>query len=117
MKDLFEKRPSKEEDMELIFKLREEIMTKEKLLRAADENMEYYRNELLNREELYNKYFGTNNPKVGFINPIKNKENTTNNQNGNIGQKVRIYNIRFKFILLNKFFINIFIKLKKEKYK
>jgi hypothetical protein len=59
--------------MELIFKLREEIMQKDKLLRAADENMEYYRNELLNREELYNKYFGTNNPKVGFINPLEKK--------------------------------------------
>jgi len=89
LKDLFEKRPSKEEDMELIFKLREELMTKDKLLRAADENMEYYRNELLNREELYNKYFGTNNPKVGFINPIKNKENNSNNnQNGSNSQKV-----------------------------
>ena len=62
--------------MELIFKLREEIMTKDKLLRAADENMEYYRNELLNREELYNKYFGTNNPKVGFINPLEKKGST-----------------------------------------
>ena len=88
LKDLFEKRPSKEEDMELIFKLREELLSKEKLLRAADENMEYYRNELLNREELYNKYFGKENPKVGFINPIKNKENAANNQNGNNIQKV-----------------------------
>jgi len=70
--------------MELIFKLREEIMSKDKLLRAADENMEYYRNELLNREELYNKYFGTNNPKVGFINPIKNKESSNSNNNQNI---------------------------------
>ncbi len=74
--------------MELIMKLREEIMNKEKLLRAADENLEYYRNELLNREELYNKYFGKDNPKVGFINPIKNKEGGNNNQNN--GQKVFI---------------------------
>ena len=91
--------------MELIFKLKEELLTKDKLLRAADENMEYYRNELLNREELYNKYFGTNNPKVGFINPIKNKETAAGNQNGNNTQKVKLiilwihifFNLKFKF--------------------
>ncbi len=83
--------------MEIIFKLKEELMTKDKLLRAADENMEYYRNELLNREELYNKYFGTNNPKVGYIDPIKKKEALNNNQNGNNIQKVKIiYFLNFK---------------------
>ena len=84
--------------MELIFKLREEIMTKDKLLRAADENMEYYRNELLNREELYNKYFGTNNPKVGFINPLEKKSGgAINMQNKDGSQKVN--NFLHKFIL------------------
>jgi len=75
--------------MELIFKLREEIMQKDKLLRAADENMEYYRNELLNREELYNKYFGTNNPKVGFINPLEKKGGGVNMQNKDGSTKVK----------------------------
>lgn len=77
LKDLFEKRPPREEDMEMIFKLREELMTKDKLLKGAEENMEYFRNELINREELYNKYFGTN-PKVGYINPLKAKESDKN---------------------------------------
>jgi len=73
----------------LISKLREELLSKEKLLRAADENNEYYRNELLNREDQYNKYFGTHSPKIGFINPIKTKENTLNtNHNSYNNNKV-----------------------------
>ena len=35
--------------MELIYKLREEMISKDKLLRGAEENLEYFRNELLNR--------------------------------------------------------------------
>jgi hypothetical protein len=59
--------------MDLIFKLREELILKDRKLKEAEENMEVFKNELINREELYNKYFG-NNPKVGFLNPLKAKE-------------------------------------------
>jgi hypothetical protein len=45
--------------------------------------MEYFRNELLNREENYNGYFDKN-PKVGFINPLKGKEIS---QDGKVIQK------------------------------
>ena len=81
--------------MELIYKLREEMISKDKLLRGAEENLEYFRNELLNREELYNKYFGTNNPKVGFINPLKNKENSSTNNLNATNAKVIIYYLKF----------------------
>jgi hypothetical protein len=77
LKDLFEKRPPREKDMDLIFDLREKLIVKDKKLKEAEEAVEVYKNELINREELYNKYFG-NNPKVGFLNPLKAKESQNN---------------------------------------
>jgi hypothetical protein len=86
LKELFDKRPPREKDMDLIFKLREDLIAKDKKLKEAEDNMEVFKNELINREELYNKYFG-NNPKTGSINtkpkdanmmpPIPNKVNYT----------------------------------------
>jgi hypothetical protein len=75
LKDLFDKRPPREKDMDLIFQLREDLISKDKKLKEAEENMDVFKNELINREELYNKYFG-NNPKTGSIN-IKQKDSTT----------------------------------------
>jgi len=74
--DIFVDRPSKEEDLELINKLKEENILKDTSLKRAEENMEYYKNLLINSEETYNKYFG-NNPKVGGnpnANPTKKPE-------------------------------------------
>jgi hypothetical protein len=76
--------------MDLIFKLREECILKDKKLREAEDNMEIFKNELINREELYNKYFG-NNPKVGFLNPLKAKDsNNSTNIEGVRKDKVRL---------------------------
>ena len=91
LKDLFEKRPPREKDMDLIFKLREDLIGKDKKLKEAEENMEVFKNELINREELYNKYFG-NNPKTGFLNPLKSKE--TNKDSNPVSQKVLYYYFR-----------------------
>jgi hypothetical protein len=77
LKELFERRPPREEDMKIIFNLRDELQLKEKALKEAEKQMEIFRNELINREELYNKYFSTN-PQVGYINPLKAKENKDN---------------------------------------
>ena len=47
--------------------------------------MKFYKLELINREESYNKMFGTN-PNVGVLNPLAGKPQTTgkimNNQMG-----------------------------------
>jgi hypothetical protein len=59
--------------MDKIFKLRDDLLITRQKLTEAEESMEVFKNELINREELYNKYFG-NNPKVGFLNPLKAKE-------------------------------------------
>ena len=39
----------------------------------SDSLIEQFRNELINREETYNGYFGRK-PEVGFMNPLKGKE-------------------------------------------
>jgi hypothetical protein len=74
LKDKFEKRPPREQDIELISRLQDELLLKEKQCKEAQENMERFRNMLINNEENYNKYFNSN-PKTGSLNLIKPKEN------------------------------------------
>jgi hypothetical protein len=45
------------------------------LLKKAAEDMKFYKLELINREDSYNKMFGTN-PNVGVINPLAGKPQT-----------------------------------------
>jgi hypothetical protein len=94
---LFHARPPRDEDMELILRLKEEIANKDRIIKEAEEQMEFFKNELINREELYNKYFG-NSHKVGYINPIKaNKENNllTSKTNTNLQPIVKVKYIYF----------------------
>ena len=74
MENLFASRPSKDEDIKLIYELQEELMSKDKLLKKAEDDMEFYKMTLINSEENYNKVFGTN-PKVGNLNPLASKAN------------------------------------------
>ena len=67
------RRPSRDEDLEEINRLNEEIEKKEKELKESTVLLEQFRNELINREETYNGYFDRK-PKVGFIDPIKEKK-------------------------------------------
>lgn len=73
IKDRFDKRPPREQDLELITRLQEELHIKDKLAKEAEENMERFKNMLINNEENYNKYFNSN-PKTGSVNLIKPKE-------------------------------------------
>ncbi len=41
-------------------------------MKKAAEDMKFYKLELINREESYNKMFGTN-PNVGVLNPLAGK--------------------------------------------
>ena len=84
LQDYLIKRPSKDEDIETINRLKEEITMLEKKMADSDSLIEQFRNELLNREETYNGYFGRK-PEVGFMNPLKGKEvfRKTNSQMGN----------------------------------
>jgi len=51
IEELFASRPSKDEDLKLIYELQEEIMRMEKQLIKAEEDKEYYKNHLINSEE------------------------------------------------------------------
>ena len=70
MAELFEQRPSRPEDLELIQRLQEDNVIKEEELRKAVENLKFFKLELLNREDSYNKVFGAN-PTVGLLNPLE----------------------------------------------
>lgn len=69
MQDLYEGRPPRPEDLELIKKLQAEIETKDAAIKKAAEDMKFYKLELINREESYNNMFGRA-PNVGVMNPL-----------------------------------------------
>ena len=67
------KRPSRDEDLDEISRLNEEIEKKDKELKENTSLVEQFRNELINREETYNGYFDRK-PKVGYVDPLKVKK-------------------------------------------
>ena len=67
------KRPSRDEDLDEISRLNEELEKKEKEIVDNKVLLEQLRNELINREETYNGYFDRK-PKVGYVDPIKAKK-------------------------------------------
>jgi restriction endonuclease S subunit len=68
LQELYENRPSRPEDLEMIRQLEETIAQQEAMLKKAAEDMKFYKLELINREKSYNEMFGAN-PMVGFIEP------------------------------------------------
>ena len=69
LQELYEGRPSRPEDLELMRQMQEDIAQKDNLIKKAAEDMKFYKLELINREESYNKMFGAN-PNVGLLNPL-----------------------------------------------
>ena len=75
MKILFEQRPSRVEDIETIKMLKREIGVREDEIRKLQESMKFFKLELINREQNYNKIFNAN-PHIGVLNPLENKVKT-----------------------------------------
>lgn len=73
LSELHEQRPSRDEDLKLIKHLQEQVGVKEEALKKAYEDMKFYKLELINREENYNKVFGAT-PNVGVLNPLSNSK-------------------------------------------
>ena len=65
---MYDGRPSRPEDTDLIKTLQDEVLAKEAAIKKAAEDMKFYKLELINREQSYNNMFG-NNPNVGVIMP------------------------------------------------
>lgn len=68
LSDLYEGRPARPEDLELVQQLQEAIVQNEAAIKKAAEDMRFYKLELINREQSYNAMFGAN-PQVGLIMP------------------------------------------------
>ena len=83
LQDMYDNRPSKEEDLALIKHLQEEVFEKDAALKKAFEDMKFYKLELINREENYNKLFGAK-PTVGVFNPLANKTQPGKTPNPNV---------------------------------
>ena len=64
--DLYEGRPSRPEDLELVQQLQDEIVQKEAAIKKAAEDMRFYKLELINREQSFNSMFGQQ-PQVGLL--------------------------------------------------
>jgi len=72
LKQLFDDRPSKEEDLRLIQKLQQLLEQREEDLKRAWEELKFFKLELRNRENNYNKMFNAN-PNVGILDPFEAK--------------------------------------------
>jgi len=70
IQEMYNGRPTRPEDTNLIQKLQDEILQREADLKKAAEDMKFYKLELINREQSFNNMFG-NNPSVGFMNPMQ----------------------------------------------
>lgn len=82
LQELYEQRPSRPEDLEMLHDLEEQIVQKDAFIKKQEDDMKFYKLELINREQSYNQMFGTN-PMLGAVAqpatgkpPILAKQNT-----------------------------------------
>ncbi|KAG2388099.1 hypothetical protein C9374_000949 [Naegleria lovaniensis] len=75
----YQNRESRPEDIETIKVLQQGLAEKEALLQKTIRDMKYYKMELVNKEEIYNKTFGRQ-PNIGVINPLGAKQTPSNMQ-------------------------------------
>lgn len=59
LQDLYEQRPSRPEDLEMVKDLNEAIVQKDAFIKKQEDDMKFYKLELINREQSYNQMFGT----------------------------------------------------------
>jgi len=71
LQSLYDSRPSRIEDLDIINQLEGEVQEKEAAFKQLFDQMQFYRLELVNREQNYNKTFAA--PAVGLLNPMAKK--------------------------------------------
>lgn len=72
LQELYDSRPSREEDLARIIALEAEVAEQARAIEKLVEDMKFYKLELVNREHNYNKVFGGA-PTVGVMNPVAAK--------------------------------------------
>ena len=65
LQELYEQRPSRPEDLDMLKDLEEQIVRKDEFIKKQEDDMKFYKLELINREQSYNQMFGTA-PMVGM---------------------------------------------------
>ncbi|CAD7923950.1 unnamed protein product [Amoebophrya sp. A120] len=85
LQQMFENRPSRPEDVEQIRLLHQECRDRETAFNQLRDEMQYYRLELVNREQNYNKVFGVSGPNVGVLNPVSAHQPTQPNSRKSSG--------------------------------
>merc|ERR1711994_243182 len=75
LQQMYDQRPSREEDIERIRSLEAELLEKEAMVKKLLDEMQFYKLELVNREQNYNKVFGAA-PTVGIMNTVAAKKNS-----------------------------------------
>lgn len=68
--ELYNNRPSRDEDVQHIHDLQETVLQQDIYCQKLQEEKKKYKLELVNREENFNKMFNSS-PNVGFLNPIE----------------------------------------------
>lgn len=87
LQERWETRESRPEDLDRIRQLEEQMIEKDKLVKKTMEEMVFFKRELLNREENFNKRFN-NNVNVGVMQVIKPKKDGARNQGGKSSKKI-----------------------------
>eukprot|EP00434_Breviolum_minutum_P007806 symbB.v1.2.006891.t1/scaffold413.1/size265838/15 len=77
LENLYNSRPSREEDLQLIAQLETDVQAKSAQITKLLDDMQFYKLELVNREQNYNKVFGAE-PTIGIMNPIAKKPSGPN---------------------------------------
>eukprot|EP00391_Amoebophrya_sp_Ameob2_P007458 CAMPEP_0178988350 /NCGR_PEP_ID=MMETSP0795-20121207/3764_1 /TAXON_ID=88552 /ORGANISM="Amoebophrya sp., Strain Ameob2" /LENGTH=981 /DNA_ID=CAMNT_0020679619 /DNA_START=662 /DNA_END=3604 /DNA_ORIENTATION=- len=68
---MYDERPPRPEDVEQIRLLERECRDRETAFNQLRDEMQFYKLELVNREQNYNKVFGVSGPNVGVLNPVQ----------------------------------------------
>ena len=72
LKQLFDDRPSRQEDLKMIQKLQQLLEVREEQLKKAWHQLKFFKLELINRENNFNKLFNAN-PNIGVLDPMQAK--------------------------------------------
>ena len=57
LQELYEQRPSRPEDLDMLKDLEEQIVRKDEFIKKQEDDMKFYKLELINREQSYNQMF------------------------------------------------------------
>lgn len=66
----YDNRPSRPEDVQRMGALEGQVREKEEAFIGLRDEMQFYKLELVNREQNYNKVFGVSGPNIGVLNPV-----------------------------------------------